>query len=75
MGHVARTGEERNASKILVGQPARKRYLGRLRCRCEDNIKIDLEEIGLEDVDWIYLAQDMGQWRILMITILSLRVS
>jgi hypothetical protein len=51
-------GEMRNAYKILVGKPEGKRPLGRLRRRWEDNIGIDLREVGWEGVDWICLAQD-----------------
>jgi hypothetical protein len=51
-------GEKRNAYRILVGNPERKRPLGRSRPRCVDNIKMDLSEIGWDDGDWIDLAQD-----------------
>jgi hypothetical protein len=51
-------GTMRNVYKILVGKPDRKSPLGRTRRRCEDNIRIDLREIGWEDVDWIHLAQN-----------------
>jgi hypothetical protein len=44
--HVARMGEKRNACRIFVGKPEGKRPLGRNRCRWEDNIKMDLREIG-----------------------------
>jgi hypothetical protein len=64
-GHVARKGEKRNAYKILVGKPERKRPLGRPRRRWEDNVKMDLREIGWGVMDWIDLAQDMDKWRIL----------
>jgi hypothetical protein len=56
-GHVACMGEVRGACNILVGRPEGKRPLGRPRCRWEDNIKMDLREIGFGDVDWIYLAR------------------
>jgi hypothetical protein len=46
----------RNAYKILVGKSERKRLIGRPRHRCDDNIRMDLREIGWEDVDWIHLA-------------------
>jgi hypothetical protein len=45
-GHVARTDEERGAYIILVGRPEGRRLLGRPRRRCEDNIKMDLQEVG-----------------------------
>jgi hypothetical protein len=68
-GNVARMGEKRNAYRISVGKPEGKRPLRRYRCRWEDNIKIDLREIGLGGMDWIDLAQDMDQWMALLNTI------
>ncbi|KAJ4443290.1 hypothetical protein ANN_04958 [Periplaneta americana] len=62
-GHVARMGESRNAYRVLVGRPERKRPLGRPRRRWEDNIKMDLREVGYDDGDWINLAQDRDRWR------------
>ncbi|KAJ4439272.1 hypothetical protein ANN_07392 [Periplaneta americana] len=62
-GHVARMGESRNAYGVLVGRPEGKRPLGRPRRRWEDNIKMDLREVGYDDRDWINLAQDRDQWR------------
>ncbi|KAJ4435802.1 hypothetical protein ANN_18421 [Periplaneta americana] len=62
-GHVARMGESRNAYSVLVGRPEGKRSLGRPRRRWEDNIKMDLMEVGYDDTDWINLAQDREQWR------------
>jgi hypothetical protein len=59
-GYVARMGEKRNAYRILVGKPEGKRPLGRPRHRSEDNIKMDLREIGWGGMDWIDLAQDGG---------------
>jgi len=53
----------KNAYNILVGRPERKRLLGRPRHRWEDNMGMDLKEIGWEGVDWIHLAQDRDQWR------------
>jgi hypothetical protein len=73
-GHVARIGEKRNAYRILVGKSEGKRPLGRLRRRWEDNIRMDLREIGWSSVDWIDLAQDRDQWRALVNTIMNLRV-
>jgi hypothetical protein len=60
-GHVARMGEMRNAYRILVGKPEGKRPLGRPRRRWEDNIKMDLREIGWGRMDWIDLVQDRDQ--------------
>jgi len=58
---VARTGEGRGAYRVLVGRPKGKRSLGRPRHRWEDNIKIELGEIGIEGANWIQLAQDRVQ--------------
>ena len=73
-GHVARMGEKRGVYKILVGKPETKRPLGRPRRRWEDNIKMDLQEVGCEDVDWIDVAQDRDRWRALVIVVMKLRV-
>ncbi|KAJ4439467.1 hypothetical protein ANN_07591 [Periplaneta americana] len=62
-GHVARMGEPRNAYGVLVGRSEGKRPLGRPRRRWEDNIKMDLREVGYEDRDWINLAQNRNQWQ------------
>jgi hypothetical protein len=72
-GHVARMREVRGAYNTLVRRPEGRRPLGRPRCRWEDNIKIDLREIGFGDVDWIHLAQDRDRWRALVNTVMSLR--
>ena len=55
MGHVARIGRG-EAYRVLVGKPEGKRPLGKLRCRLEDNIKMDLQEVGCEGMDLIDLA-------------------
>jgi hypothetical protein len=73
-GHVARMGEVRGAYDILVGKSEGRRPLGRPRRRWEDNIKMDLREIGFGDVDWINLAQDRDTWRAFVNTVMSLRV-
>jgi hypothetical protein len=57
-----------------VGKPEGKRQLGNPRRRWVDNIKIDLREIGWDCMDWIELAQDRGQWRALVNTVMNLRV-
>ncbi|KAJ4442624.1 hypothetical protein ANN_04213 [Periplaneta americana] len=62
-GHVARMGESRNAYRVLVGRPEGKRPFERPRRRWEDNIKMDLREVGYDDRDWINLAQDRDRWR------------
>jgi len=61
-GHVARVGERRGVYRVLVGKPERKRPLGRPRRRWEDNIKMDLQEVGCGVKDWIELAQDSDRW-------------
>ena len=57
-GHVARVEEWRGVHKVLVGKPEGKRPLGRPRRRWEDNIKMDLQEVGTGSGDWMELAQD-----------------
>jgi hypothetical protein len=59
----------------LVRKPEGKRPLGRHRFRWEGNIKMHLREIGLEDVDWIHLAQDRDQWRTVVNSVMKLQVS
>jgi hypothetical protein len=61
-GHVAHVGEGRGVCRDLVGRPTGKRPLGRPRHRWEDNIKMDLREIGINGVNWILLAQDRVLW-------------
>jgi hypothetical protein len=67
-------GEKRNANRILVGNPERKRPLGRPRLRWVNNIKMDLREIGWHGRDWINLSQDRDQWTALMNAVMNLRV-
>jgi hypothetical protein len=59
---------------ILVGKPEGNRPLGRPRIRWEDNIKLDLREIGIDGANWIRLAQDRVQWRAFVNTVMKLRV-
>jgi hypothetical protein len=73
-GHVACLGEKINAYRILMGKPEEKSTLRRPRHRWEDNIKMDLREIGWDGVDWIDLAEDRDQWRALMNMVMNLRV-
>jgi hypothetical protein len=68
-------GENRNSYRILVRMPEGKRPLRRPTHRWEDNIKMDLREIGWDGVDWIDLAQDKDQWRVLVNTVMNLRVA
>jgi DNA-binding PadR family transcriptional regulator len=71
-GYVARMGEKRNAYRIL---PEGKRLLERPRLRWEDNIKMDLRDIGWDGMDWIDLTQDRDQWRALANTVMNIRIS
>ena len=66
--------EGRGAFKILTGKPTGKRPLGRPRRRWEDNIRMGLEEIGINARNWVDSAQDRGYWRALVNAALSLRV-
>ncbi|KAJ4430346.1 hypothetical protein ANN_22562 [Periplaneta americana] len=72
-GHVARMGESRNAYRVLVGRPEGKRPLGRPRRRWEDNIKMDLREVGYDGRDWINRAQNRDQWRACVRAAVNLR--
>ena len=73
-GHVARMEEGRSAFKILTGKPTGKKPLGRPRRRWEDNIRMDLEEIGINLGNWVDSAQDRNYWRALVNAALNLRV-
>ena len=64
-GHVARMGKGRCVHRVLVGKPERKRPLWRPRRRWEDNIKMDIQEVG-GGRDWMELAQDRDRWRALV---------
>ena len=68
-------GERRGVYRVLVGKPEGKRPLGRPRRRWEDNIKMDLQEVGCEGVDWIELAQDRDRWRTLVNAVMKFRVT
>jgi len=71
---VARMGERRRVYKVLVGKSEGKRPLGRPRRRWEDNIKMDLQEVGYGGMDWIELAQDRERWRAVVNAVMNLRV-
>jgi hypothetical protein len=73
-GSCSTCGEGTNAYNVLVGNHEMKRPLGRPRRRGEDNIRILLIDIGWEVVYWTYLAQDKGQCRVFVNTIMNLRV-
>ena len=73
-GHVARMGEDRVVHMLLVGKPEGKRPLRRLRRKWEDNIKMDLQEVGGGRGDWMELAQDREKWRALVGKVRDFRV-
>jgi len=72
-GHVASMGEVRGVHRVLVGKPEGKRPLGRPIRRWEDNIKMDIQEVG-GCGDWMELAQDRDRWRALVNTVMNFRV-
>jgi hypothetical protein len=72
--HVARMGKKMNAFRLLVGKPEGKRPLGRPRARRIDNIKMDLVEVCLGELDWIGLDRDRYRWRDLVDSVMNLRV-
>jgi len=74
VGHVAHLGDKRGIYRVLVGKPEGKRPLGRPRRRCEDNIKMNLQEVGCGGVDWIELAKGRDRWRALVNEAMNLRV-
>ena len=65
---MARKWEGRGVHRVLVGIPERKRTLGRPRCIWDDNIKMDLQEVGVGCGDWMEVAQDRKGWRALVST-------
>jgi len=67
-------GREERLYRMLVGKPEGKRPLGRPRYRWEDNIKLDLQEVGYGGIDWIELAQDRDSWRAIVNAVMNLRV-
>jgi hypothetical protein len=72
-GRVARMSG--SADRVLGGRPEGRRPLGRPSRRWEDNIKMDLKEIGIDGANWIWLAQDRVSWRAFVSTVMNLRVS
>jgi hypothetical protein len=74
VGHVVCMGVGRGVYKVLVGRPGGKRPLGRPRHRWEDNIKMDLREIGISGMNWVQLAQDRVQWQAFVSTVMNLWV-
>jgi len=73
-GACGTMGEWRGVYRVLVGKPEGKRPLRRPRRRWEDNIKMDLQEVGRGGMDWIDLAQDMDRWWALVNGVMNLRV-
>jgi hypothetical protein len=73
-GHVALMGEGRGVYRVLVGKPEGKRPLGRPRRRRENNIRMELQEVGGGCEDSIGLAQDRDRWRALVSAVRNLRV-
>jgi hypothetical protein len=67
-------GEGRDVYRVLVGRPEGKRPLRRPRHRWEDNIKLDVREIGIDGTNWIRLAQDRVHWRAFVSTVMNLLV-
>jgi hypothetical protein len=67
-------GEGRGVYRVLVRRPEGRRPLGIPSRRWEDNIKMDLREIGIDGANWIQLAQDRVQWRAFVNTVMNLRV-
>jgi hypothetical protein len=67
-------GEGRGVYRVLVGKPEGKKPLVRPRCRWEDNIKMEIQEVGCGAMDWIELAQDRERWRELVDAVMNVRV-
>jgi len=67
-------GEGRGVYRVLVGKPGGKRPLGRSWRRWEDNIKMNLQEVGCGGMDWIEPAKDRDRWRALVNAVMNLRV-
>jgi len=72
--HVTSKVERIGAYRILVGRPDWRKPLGRPRHRWKDNIKIDFQEVGCGDMDWIELAQDRDRWRAVVNAVMNFRV-
>ena len=73
-GHVAHIRERRGIYRVSVGKLEGNRPLGRPRHKWEDDIKMDLQEVGCGGMDWIELAQDKDRWRALVNAVMNLRV-
>jgi len=73
-GACGPNGEKSGLYRVLVGKPVGKRQLGRPRHRCDDKIKMDLQEVGCGSMDWINQAHDSARWWALVTVIMNLRV-
>ena len=73
-GHVARVGERKDQYRVSMRKPEGKRPLGRPRPRWEDNIKIELQEVRCDGMDWVELAQDRDRWWVLVNEVMKFRV-
>ena len=73
-GHIARTEDVKSALKLLTGTATEQKHLGRPRRRWEDNIRMDLKEIGINTRNWVDSAQDRDYWRALVNETLNLRI-
>jgi hypothetical protein len=67
-------GEERGVYRVLVRKPEEKRPLWRPRCRWEDNIRVDFQEVVCGGMDWIGLDQDRDRWQVIVNVVMNLRV-
>ena len=74
VGHVVHMGEGRGVHRVLVGKPEGKRPMGRPKPKWEDNIKMDLQEVGGGCGDWMELAQDKDMWRAFVNTVMNLQI-
>jgi hypothetical protein len=73
-GACSKDGEERGVYRVLVEKPERKRPLGRLMHRWENNIRMDIQDVGCGCMDWIGLAQDRDRWWAIVNAVMNLRV-
>ena len=74
-GLVARMEEKRGVYRVFVGKPEGRRPLGRPRLRCENNIKMVLQEVGCWSTDWMEQAHDRDRWRTFVTAVMNLRAS
>ena len=71
---MSRKGNRRGVYRVLVGRPEARRPLGGPGLRWDDNIKMDLQEVGWIGVDWIALAEDRVRWRAVVNAVMNIRV-